>query len=512
MHFKKLLLLPLLFLVIFSSTKGQTFLVEDYNLGESGCVPFPFDGIKFGNKYIFSISNDEHGAELAKLEDGKITLLADIYPGAESSNPNHFVILNGLVYFAAITPEEEGTIWRTDGTISGTELFFDPVANFDTQPNGLIVSKSNDLYFTHSDNFYHSDGIITTLLGTDIRLFEESIQVSNNHGHFQGGIVFPGQDDNPTTLYMASGNELTELATYDGGFNSKNFGFSELENGFVFSNTASGAVSLNQTFIYNATSQSLSILEDNYMDRLHPIEGNKALGYDRDYGFYVFSDATQDPLFVYEDENFSIVNRETMSRASFSDKVAFTDVNKIDIFYVDLADGQATQLLDDSRFGSEFIVHEKHAFISFPFNANGNTHNIYYLDLETGDLTEIHSFDTSFSELDPIVILDGHLYFFSNKDETVGQELYSLPLGFTVSTKNHDSKESFSIENHANQYVIRSDKDVGFAARVFNLNGQLLQTFSGRTNIYYEAPSFSSIYILEVILDRQHKAAKIMGW
>jgi ELWxxDGT repeat protein len=109
----------------FQTVCGQISLVKDictlYDGGESGINSF--HTISFKGSLIFS-GNSAQGRELW-ISDGTAagtTLLKDINPGAESSNPSDFIITEDYVYFFAnggLLPSGK-EIWRTDGTTEGT--------------------------------------------------------------------------------------------------------------------------------------------------------------------------------------------------------------------------------------------------------------------------------------------------------------------------------------------------------------------------------------------------------
>jgi trimeric autotransporter adhesin len=95
--------------------------------------------VVFKNKIYFQASNGStNGAELW-VTDGTTAgtiLLKDIYAGAASSEPQHFMVYKGFLYFAATTAEQGTELWRTDGTAAGTKLFKD------IYPNSLSSSPS----------------------------------------------------------------------------------------------------------------------------------------------------------------------------------------------------------------------------------------------------------------------------------------------------------------------------------------------------------------------------------
>ncbi len=80
-----------------------------------------------GDKMIFVSSNDALGSEIW-ISDGTeagTTVLRDIEPGEEDSNPNRLTLVGDKVYFVATTTEFGREIWVTDGTTEGTKMVKD---------------------------------------------------------------------------------------------------------------------------------------------------------------------------------------------------------------------------------------------------------------------------------------------------------------------------------------------------------------------------------------------------
>lgn len=89
---------------------------------------------KVGNKIIFTHTSPEFGAELW-VSDGTTAgtmILKDINTGVNSSSPNFFTLIDGIVYFQANTDQ----IWRTDGTALGT--YYLVINNQVTNPKNFV--------------------------------------------------------------------------------------------------------------------------------------------------------------------------------------------------------------------------------------------------------------------------------------------------------------------------------------------------------------------------------------
>lgn len=77
-----------------------------------------------GDSILFVQSTTDTGAELWRTDGtpGGTSLVKDILPGAQSSNPNFYQTAGGLLYFTVTTAAGGQALWRTDGTTAGTIL------------------------------------------------------------------------------------------------------------------------------------------------------------------------------------------------------------------------------------------------------------------------------------------------------------------------------------------------------------------------------------------------------
>lgn len=102
-----------------------------------------YNPIAFRNKLYFVADDSLNGRELW-VSDGTSTgtsMIKDIYPGTESSNPKDLFIFKNRLYFTADDGVTGRELWVSDGETSGTTLF-----------KNISASSSSD-----ASNFYISD-------------------------------------------------------------------------------------------------------------------------------------------------------------------------------------------------------------------------------------------------------------------------------------------------------------------------------------------------------------------
>ncbi len=132
-------------------TPEGTGLLKDIFPGKEGALPRTLhqNGYQLGERFIFSVADPEHGMELWTTDgtrDGT-TLLKDIFPGSNGSEPLEFIPLGDRLLFTATDPDHGTELWATDGTRDGTVLLKDiypgPGGGIRLDPLG-INSRNND--------------------------------------------------------------------------------------------------------------------------------------------------------------------------------------------------------------------------------------------------------------------------------------------------------------------------------------------------------------------------------
>jgi ELWxxDGT repeat protein len=99
-------------------------------------------------KVIFRGSTPATGSEIYITDGtpGGTGLIKDINPGAASSDPQDFSLLNGFLYFTADDGSHGRELWRTNGTSAGTTLVKDiqpgATGSFDINNTSGLFSKA----------------------------------------------------------------------------------------------------------------------------------------------------------------------------------------------------------------------------------------------------------------------------------------------------------------------------------------------------------------------------------
>ncbi len=108
--------------------------------------------VAIGHRIFIAADDGEHGYELYVHEPGHgVRMLGDINPG--DADGVHFTYhgriagFDGWTYFGATTPDEGSELWRTDGTVDGTEIFLDIRPGPDSSSPDDMVVMGPHLYF-----------------------------------------------------------------------------------------------------------------------------------------------------------------------------------------------------------------------------------------------------------------------------------------------------------------------------------------------------------------------------
>jgi ELWxxDGT repeat protein len=180
-----------------------------------------------GNTLFFR-GTSSAGGELwtSNLVTGATSQLADINPGAASSDPGSLTVLNGAVYFSADDGVNGRELWRSNGTV--TERVADVWPGSDgSSPNNFEV-LGNRLYFAattlaEGTELWTTDGVTTTLV-QDITAGPNSSNPANLTA-LNGTLIFttlavPGAPE----VWVSTGTGLGTTRVFN-GFSTRDFIF-----------------------------------------------------------------------------------------------------------------------------------------------------------------------------------------------------------------------------------------------------------------------------------------------
>lgn len=199
-------------------TEANTSMVKDINVGTGNSITeYPLF-MSFNNIFYFKANDGIHGEELWRSDGTDIGtyMLKDINPGSAHAfdgqsnvyynsysalNENCFAILNGYLYFAA-NDGYDNSIWRTDGTQSGTvKIIIIPSSGIYDNRRVVINASDTKIFFkTNTSNTSYGNNSLWSSDGTQggTTLVHQNI--------IQGPVQFKKNIIHNNTLYFTSFN------------------------------------------------------------------------------------------------------------------------------------------------------------------------------------------------------------------------------------------------------------------------------------------------------------------
>lgn len=140
---------------------GTKILKDVYEGPDNGVIP-QFKYIIYNNKLFMTLKDAEHGGEIWST-DGTTEgtqLFMDVFPGPFDSmgvtiSPMLFQVMGGKLYFRAINSEEYYQLWKSDGTLAGTQKITADPENPSQDALGYtpyFTAFDDKLYFTAKYN------------------------------------------------------------------------------------------------------------------------------------------------------------------------------------------------------------------------------------------------------------------------------------------------------------------------------------------------------------------------
>jgi ELWxxDGT repeat protein len=111
-------------------------LVKDINQGEGSSAPEMF--VPFNGAVYFRANDGMSGIELWRT-DGTLegtSLVADLRPGVANAVPGNLTVAGGSLYFYAFTEATGSKVFKSDGTAAGTLMLVDTFPGAPGGPNG----------------------------------------------------------------------------------------------------------------------------------------------------------------------------------------------------------------------------------------------------------------------------------------------------------------------------------------------------------------------------------------
>ena len=251
-------------LYVSDGTAGGTTMLGDLFPDAQGSDPQSLTQIGskvFFTANFFSTVDGAHGRELF-VTDGTAagtTMLKDILPGSGDGNPNQLFVSGGKLFFSANDGINGYQLWTSDGTSAGTQKLLAGDGNDDNNPGNFIVSGTSHFFFTGNAGLFYSDGTTagTHLIGSSSGFDPNVAEVVN------GVLLFRAYDNvNGYELWKSDGTAAGTVRVTDtllpNGSNPGNYTF---VGGKVFFTANDGVHGL-ELYVTNGTSAGTTMIKD----------------------------------------------------------------------------------------------------------------------------------------------------------------------------------------------------------------------------------------------------------
>ncbi|MBC8882952.1 T9SS type A sorting domain-containing protein [Flavobacterium piscinae] len=474
-------------------------LVSDLNGNGVGYVPKPL--FILNNKLLFHASTQAHGMELFITDGTEVgtEILLDIYPGPNGSsvsdNPDFYAELNGELYFWARETSGPFSLWKTNGTTTGTVKVVDP--SFAGGGTPMVIYNDKIYFLAYSATGQNPELYVTDGTPTGTGLFLEI---------------------NPSTAAnLAAGSSPNDLFVYDGYlFFSADDGTNGRElwrtDGTTFGTTMVADIfpnNLNPSFgkgsnpdYFIEFNNELYFVARGYDTGLNQITGNElykytiANGWNRVKDFYSGNlnsgIGTSNPFFIMNNELFIIAQDGTHG------------ANNFELWKTDGTESGTIKTVNSSALNNisleSFIENKDYAILNNKLYFQHNSQQIWVTDgtnATTQQLTNTGEIDVPIgvTVFQPVVFND-EIYFDGNYPSQ-GVELWKIT-DTNLSLENFLTSNEITIyPNPTNGKIILNTDLIYFKIRVFDGLGNVVLMVNNQNEINLENCQ-SGLYFIEI--------------
>ncbi len=484
------------------ATSQTPILIADLNPGNEESS-YGRTYIKLNDALIYTATDGITGTELYKVDEvNGIRLLKDINEGTSHSYPSEFTLYNGKVYFFANDGSGDGSLWETDGTSSGTKKTIELGSNSNGAPRGLIVSRLNEMYFTHGGQLYLSDGTETgtqpIMTSKPIDFDFEWNQQSPTYTLYNDGVAFLTEASDFVELWKVENGVVEMLGTKEIGFSYEYYGLVEVEKGLYFSISFGSSSTFNGLYFYDKSTSVTSKVSDIPPSRVVDFDQNRCIILSSGYQILNGDLNNTEELIA---SGYADLFSGSILPIGIKDGKAFLFASDA-VYYSDGTAAGTTKQTDLEPYVSPVIIEGKYA-IWADGTSNLFDPSIWYGNLEDGSTTKLYQYSDSSRDTDSVVplgVLGNKLYFLSNMDSDVGKELYSIELNINTSVRNLNTQSPYNLLNIGNNFTIKSNKGAEkFDVYFYDTSSKLVERTRAKTNEVFSFEVVPNIYVIKII-------------
>lgn len=492
-------------------TQSGTNQFADINAGFAGSNPrdfFEFNGFLYFTADVFGIT----GRELYRTNGTTTELFKDFRLGAESGfdigpNAHQFVIIDNLMYFFAREDENGYDLWKTDGTVSGTQKLVE-LNSFSLGVKNYVFELNGDLLFVMNDSndaIIGSELYIYSVASNTVSLVKD-ISPSLDNGlnmifltKFDGKLFFSGYNGK---LYVTDG---TELGTYsienDIPINYTNPGQLYVFNNELYFIATVGGVGVD---LYKCTKN----IQNEYIIELvydFNINGNNNL-----VPFVDYLLTNQPPVFLEHNNELYFAARE---------QNAPNNGNNYQIYKTDGTTTQIAFSIDETLVGPAndpiYLLKSFDNNIFFTMRGLGMPQKQLWManpaDNSVTRLTDYYAANNqpqSFIEINPIVY--NNALYFRGSTNSEGEELWKLS-NQSLSTDDFENNNHISIYPNPTRDVLhmKLENDTDVIVELYDVLGKKVGHYTNQTQINVSSLN-ADIYFLKITTPTQNQTFKVI--
>jgi|GEM_PF-4146599 len=497
----KLILSAYLLCAINMSLIGQTYQLEyDINAGEDSALSQFSIQLQIGERLFFTAQTAEIGNEIFVLSEDNMVAVSDINVGVGSSNPSSLVEYDGRLFFVANDGSQTG-LYMLDAADEVVSLSGD-IGSIQSE---ILVVDNVGVYCFAGDKVYLYNGVtLSEIEGLDFEYERFDNYSSSNVGRYKDGIALLSAGSGAIDLVHVTGSSFVILSTIP--FNttfSDYHSLAEFDGGiaFVLYKVSEGDSGL---YRYNESNNSSTRTTESFCRRSAQINSEAAIYltadgivlFSGDFPQGAFMNSTFDPISLSSGANWMsvalgdkiIVNSQ---KTGFFDE-AVQVINSNSITY-----GETFET-GDAYFSNGIKAGDFRA-IFCDGSSNGFSPSIIVYDSFSDSFDRYYTFTESSTESDfvkPMVVFDDRLFFNSPLDPSVGREIYSIELDFSLSANDPEFSEDWKLKVLGNSsFMVESESISNIKVQIFDTAGRRIQSFDTNFNstIEYQLPNGISL-------------------
>lgn len=498
-------------------------LIADFNVGpDDSFSEWNYNGIAYGDAVILPIVSKEYGEELAIYSDDELRILKDINAGSDGSDPKSFIIYKDLLYFVADNGVDGPAVWRTDGTESGTELFFESTETT-LSPNSFIIARNGWMYYSVGSIVYRTDGILNERIFAGASFGFSGRYGSKNYCKYQNGIaiVKKNSDYSFSIIHIDDIEAIEIVRTNVTSYFAHAYGLVSARIGLMFS--IDNSDNEDAIYLYDESNKSLKkyLIDGEQIPFTRVIDFNDEYNvcYISDKGYYAISGVSEEEQkLATTSSNSSISQGDSLIYSIYEGKLAILQTapswdNDSYILYTNGAKNGTSEIKEiNNQYLSGMLQSKNYAFFVEGVSNNFQP-NIIKINLETGVAEDLYTFEERsklINSVRPIAIQDDYLYFVSTLDAELGAELYRIKVDISDHTFDTTITSDIHIMQAENEFVVESDEEGSVDISIFNSAGQEVYTKEVYLNKSFTIDLKRGVYYLHYSKNQQSGSKSIL--